>query len=109
MITMVIYPCVYGPQNSPRILESGKFLLVEFGIPLMIGIWNPSSTDKGSRIWNFLGQQNFYVSSNARKNHSVQIKVDTSITILVSASQHQNSRTFGEAWTYVTTLKIIDA
>ena len=34
-----------------QILESGKFLLVESGIPLMIGIQNLSSTDKESGIY----------------------------------------------------------
>ena len=38
---MVIDPCVYGPKNSPRIQDSGKFLLVEFGI-LGFGIRNPT-------------------------------------------------------------------
>ena len=55
---MAIYRCVYGNKKSPRIQESGKFLLLELGIPLMIGIRNPSSTDKESRILDFLGRQN---------------------------------------------------
>ena len=78
---MVIYPCVYGPKNSPRIQDSGKFLLVEFGtpwdlefgIPLKIGIRNPSSTDKESRIWNFLGRQN--VMQQAMRVKIVQFKL----------------------------------
>ena len=91
---MVIYPSVYGAENSPRIQETGKCLLVEFGI-LGFGIrnptndWNPESQflyDKESRILNFLERN---AASNARKNRSVQIKVD--ITILVSVYQNSNS------------------
>ena len=71
---MVIYRCVYGNKKSPRIKESGKFLLLELGIPLMIGIRNPSSTDKESRIFGFLGATKRDAANKARKNCSVQMK-----------------------------------
>ena len=52
--------------------NSGSWDL-EFGIPLKIGIRNPSSTDKESRIWNFLGRQN--VMQQAMRAKIVQFKL----------------------------------
>ena len=61
-----LYVLCFASREGIRILESGKFLLVEYRIldfeilntvqeseiPLTIGIWNPMTKNPGLQFWN---------------------------------------------------------